>query len=93
MHPRISFSSFDIFIFIKYEMQLKEIKLSFVNVRCEQGQTRQGVRPLTHCPLKPYGTDIQISVEANVARGYVDTEHVLVSTHLQWMLFDQPCKS
>ena len=25
--------------------------------------------PLTHCPLKPFGTHIQITVEANVAQG------------------------
>ena len=48
---------------------------------------------LTHCPLMPFGAHIQITVEANVARGYKDTENILVLINLQYMLSDQIYKS
>ena len=57
---------------------------TLVKVRCVAS-----LKGLTHCPLKPFGTYIQIPVGANVARGYIDTENIIVSTNLQWKLSDQ----
>ena len=48
---------------------------------------------LTHCLLVPFGTHRQITVEANVAGGYINTENILILKNLQWMLSDQLCKS
>ena len=48
---------------------------------------------LTHCLLMPFETHRQITVEANVAEGYIDTGNINVSINLPWMLSDQLCKS
>ena len=48
---------------------------------------------LTHCLLMPFETHRQITVEANVAGGYIDTGNINVSINLLWMLSDQLCKS
>ena len=48
---------------------------------------------LTHCLLMPFETHRQITVEANVAGGYIDTGNINVSINLPWMLSDQLCKS
>ena len=48
---------------------------------------------LTHCLLMPFETHRQITVEANVAGGYIDTGNINVSINLAWMLYDQLCKS
>ena len=48
---------------------------------------------LTHCLLMPFETHRQITVEANVAGGYIDTGNINVSINLQWMLSNQLCKS
>ena len=48
---------------------------------------------LTHCLLMPFETHRQITVEANVAGGYIDTGNINVSMNLPWMLSDQLCKS
>ena len=53
----------------------------------------ENVGVLTHCPLVPFGTHKQITVEANDARGYIDTENILALIKLQCMLSDQLCKS
>ena len=47
----------------------------------------------TNCSLTPFGNKMQITVEANVARGYIDKENILVSMNLHWESFDQLCKS
>ena len=39
---------------------------------------------LTHCSLKEFETHIQIFVEANVARGCMDTGNILVSMNLHF---------
>ena len=48
---------------------------------------------LTHCLLMPFESHRQITVEANVAGGYIDTGNINVSINLPWMLSDQLCKS
>ena len=48
---------------------------------------------LTHCLLMPFETHRQITVEANVAGGYIDTGNINVSINMPWMLSDQLCKS
>ena len=39
--------------------------------------------------MKSFGTHIQITMEANVARGHIDAGNILVATNLQWKLSDQ----
>ena len=41
---------------------------------------------LTQCLLMPFETHRQITVEANVAGGYIDTGNINVSINLPWML-------
>ena len=41
----------------------------------------------------PFETHRQITVEANVAGGYIDTGNINVSINLPWMLSDQLCLS
>ena len=48
---------------------------------------------LTHCLLMPFETHRQITVDTNVAGGYIDTGNINVSINLPWMLSDQLCKS
>ena len=48
---------------------------------------------LTHSPLVPFGTLIQLTVGANDAWGYIDTGNILALINLQLKLSDQLCKS
>ena len=43
---------------------------------------------LTHSPLVPFGTHVQLTVEANDAWGYIDTGKILALINLQCMLSD-----
>ena len=48
---------------------------------------------LTHSPLVPFGTLIQLTVGGNDAWGYIDTGNILALINLQCMLSDRLCKS
>ena len=90
-----SIRTFSVSLSLKNEMVVYFIVLGHFQVR-NSGPKHRNVlqlRLLNRCPLMPFGTNIQITAEANVARECKDTENILVLINLQCMLSYQIYKS